>query len=230
MPSHACLHARSSLGRQLDTTPCHSGDKLTRVQVRASRNALVFSGGIPVAQTSQPEIESMQTQQQYTREILPCVPELSRTAQRLARGTTLADDLVQETLARAWQARGSFRPGTNARAWTHRILFNTYINHYRKKKRERQALEEIRGLAHKSIRQVHESFGDEVIAAMGALQPEFREAVELVDLGELSYQDAAERLDCPVGTVMSRLHRGRKRLRNALEGYATHEGVLRPAA
>jgi RNA polymerase sigma-70 factor (ECF subfamily) len=176
------------------------------------------------------ETESMQTQQQYTQEILPCVPELSRTALRLARGTALADDLVQETLTRAWQSRSSFRPGTNARAWTHRILFNTYINHYRKKKRERQALEQIRGLAHKSVRSVHEGFGDEVVAALGALQPEFREAVELVDLGELSYQDAAARLECPVGTVMSRLHRGRKRLRSALEGYAVQEGVRRSAA
>ena len=144
--------------------------------------------------------------------------------------TELADDLVQETLTRAWQSRSSFQPGTNARAWTHRILFNTYINHYRKKKRERQALEEIRGLAHKSVRFVHEGFGDEVVAALGALQPEFREAVELVDLGELSYQDAAARLECPVGTVMSRLHRGRKRLRSALEGYAVEQGVRRSAA
>ena len=172
----------------------------------------------------------MQTQQQYTQEILPCVPELSRTALRLARGTALADDLVQETLTRAWQSRSSFRPGTNARAWTHRILFNTYINHYRKKKREREALEEIRGLAHKNVWPTHEGFGDEVFAALGALRPEFREAVELVDLAELSYQAAAERLECPVGTVMSRLHRGRNRLRRALEGYAVDQGVLRSAA
>ena len=172
----------------------------------------------------------MHTQQQYTQEILPCLPELSRTALRLARGTALADDLVQETLTRAWQSRLSFQPGTNARAWTHRILFNTYINHYRKKKRERQALEEIRGLTHRSVRPTYEGFGDEVVAALGALQPEFRQAVELVDLGDLSYQDAADRLECPVGTVMSRLHRGRKRLRSALEGYAVEQGVRRSAA
>ena len=172
----------------------------------------------------------MHTQQQYTQEILPCLPELSRTALRLARGTALADDLVQETLTRAWQSRSSFQPGTNARAWTHRILFNTYINHYRKKKRERQALEEIRGLTHRSVHPTYEGFGDEVVAALGALQPEFRQAVELVDLGDLSYQDAADRLECPVGTVMSRLHRGRKRLRSALEGYAVEQGVRRSAA
>jgi RNA polymerase sigma-70 factor (ECF subfamily) len=176
------------------------------------------------------ETISMQNQKHYNEEILPCVPELSRTALRLSRGTALADDLVQETLARAWQARASFRAGTNARAWTHRILFNTYINHYRKKKREREALDELRTASRASARDTHDGFGDEVIAALRALRPEFREAVELVDLRDLSYQDAAEQLACPVGTVMSRLHRGRKRLRRALEGYALDEGILQPAA
>jgi RNA polymerase sigma-70 factor (ECF subfamily) len=176
------------------------------------------------------ETTAMQNQEQYHQEILPCVPALSRTALRLAQGTTLADDLVQETLARAWQARASFRPGTNARAWTHRILFNTYINHYRKKRREREGLEELRASTRASDRTAHDGFGDEVLAALRGLRPEFREAVELVDIRDLSYQDAADQLACPVGTVMSRLHRGRKRLRSALEGYATDQGVLRRAA
>jgi RNA polymerase sigma-70 factor (ECF subfamily) len=176
------------------------------------------------------ETISMQNQEHYNEEILPCVPDLSRTALRLARGTTLADDLVQETLARAWQARASFRPGTNARAWTHRILFNTYINYYRKKKREREALDELRASSRVSDSAAHDEFGDEVIAALRGLRPEFREAVELVDVRELSYQDAADQLACPVGTVMSRLHRGRKRLRSALEGYALDQGILRRAA
>jgi len=74
------------------------------------------------------------------------MPDLSRAALRLTRGNALADDLVQETLVRAWQARDSFRPGTNARAWTQRILFNTYINHYRKKRREYEALDQLRAL------------------------------------------------------------------------------------
>ncbi len=166
---------------------------------------------------------------QYQREILPCVPDLSRTAMRLTRGHALADDLVQETLARAWQARASFQPGTNARAWTRRILFNTYVNHYRKTKREREALEELRGLGRQSSRPPADGFGDEVTAALGALQPEFRQAVELVDVQDLSYQDAATQLKCPVGTVMSRLHRGRKRLRKALHPYALEQGVLSAA-
>lgn len=172
----------------------------------------------------------MQNQQHYKQEILPCVPALNRSALRLARGSALADDLVQETLTRAWQARASFRPGTNARAWTHRILFNTYINHYRKKKRERAALEELRGFRDFDERSRPDGLGDEVLNALDTLRPEFREAVELIDLHELSYQDAAVRLECPVGTVMSRLHRGRKRLRAALHGYAAEQGILRSAA
>jgi len=172
----------------------------------------------------------MNTKAQYNEEILPCVPELSRTAHRLTRGNALADDLVQETLARAWQARASFRPGTNARAWTRRILFNTYINHYRKKKREREALDELRSLASAPVRSAHDGFSDEVLSALRSLRPEFREAVELVDLGDLSYQDAAERLACPVGTVMSRLHRGRKRLKRTLADYALDQGIVRSAA
>lgn len=172
----------------------------------------------------------MQNQQQYAQEIIPCVPELSRTALRLTRGAPHADDLVQETLARAWQSRESFQPGTNARAWTHRILFNTYVNHYRKAKREKTALDEVRAFPRRPSRQDHEGYSDEVLAALRALQPEFREAVELVDVAELSYQDAAAELDCPIGTVMSRLHRGRKRLRRVLRSYAEEQGVVRAAA
>ena len=190
-----------------------------------SLKSLVFTPGIAVAKKT----DAMQ-RQQYHQEILPCVPDLSRTALRLTRGTALADDLVQETLVRAWQARESFRPGTNARAWTQRILFNTYVNHYRKRRREHEALDQLRNWSARSQSDRHEDFGDEVTAALGDLSPEFREAVELVDLRDLSYQDAADHLDCPVGTVMSRLHRGRTRLRKALHGYAVDQGVVRDAA
>ena len=172
----------------------------------------------------------MQTQNQYQLEILPCVPELARSARRLARDSSLADDLVQEALARAWQARAHFAPGTNARAWMHRILFNTYINHYRKNRREQQALGELRTASSYREPDVRDGLGDEVVAALSALSPEFRDAILLVDLRDLSYQDAAHRLDCPVGTVMSRLHRGRRQLRGRLREYAVDQGVLRRAA
>ena len=91
-------------------------------------------------------------------------------------------------------------------------------------------LDELRSASCTSHRAAHDGFGDEVAAALRGLRPEFREAVELVDLRDLSYQDAADQLACPVGTVMSRLHRGRKRLRRVLEAYALDQGVLRRAA
>ena len=172
----------------------------------------------------------MQTTKQYEQEILPHVPELTRAALRLARDPALADDLMQESLTRAWQARERFQAGTNARAWMHRILFNTYINHYRQKRRETEAMLELRYAPKPLRREPCEELGDEVRAALAALSPEFREAVLLVDLDDMSYQDAAETLACPVGTVMSRLHRGRKQLRGRLQGYAMKQGVLREAA
>ena len=170
-------------------------------------------------------------EEHYAAEVLPCMPDLSRTASRLTRGTALADDLVQETLTRAWQARSSFQSGTNARAWTHRILVNTYINHYRKRQRELVALEQWEHAERRNRpAAADDGLGDEVAAALGRLQPEFRHVVELVDLRGLSYQEAADRLSCPVGTVMSRLHRGRKRLRQMLGAYAVTEGIVRSAA
>ncbi len=172
----------------------------------------------------------MQTKKQYEREILPHVPELTRAALRLARNAALADDLMQESLTRAWQARERFQSGTNARAWMHRILFNTYINHYRQKRRETEAMLELRHELKPLRREPCDGLGDEVRQALAALSPEFREAVLLVDLDDMSYQDAAETLACPVGTVMSRLHRGRKQLRGRLEHYAVKQGVLRQAA
>jgi len=93
-----------------------------------------------------------------------------------------------------------------------------------------QGLDELRQMSRVHARSTTDGFGDELVAALHALKPEFRAAVELVDLHDLSYQDAAERLSCPVGTVMSRLHRGRKRLQGSLEEYAREQGVLRPAA
>ena len=172
----------------------------------------------------------MQTKKQYEQEILPYVPELTRAALRLTRHPALADDILQESLARARQARERFRAGTNARAWMHRILFNTYVNHYRKKRRETDAMLELRHALKPERREPGEGLGDEVKEALATLSPEFREAVLLVDMDDMSYQDAAQTLACPVGTVMSRLHRGRKQLRGRLQDYAVEQGVLRQAA
>lgn len=160
-------------------------------------------------------------------------PVLREAARRLTGSADEADDLVQDAVMRAWTFWDRFEPGSNARAWLHRILMNTFINAYRKQRRERElfraAGEESRRDAHAAQDYEHaerEGLGDEVGAALEALPPEFRAVVELVDLGDLSYREVATRLGCPIGTVMSRLHRARKQLQESLSKYAHEEGYV----
>jgi RNA polymerase sigma-70 factor, ECF subfamily len=159
--------------------------------------------------------------------------ELRRAALRLTRSPADADDLVQETLTRAWTSWDRFDPSTNARAWLHRILFNTFVNGYRRKRREREALRrtgdstEERAIAPQLVAEL---FGDEVRGAMERLRPEYRHAVVMVDLLGFSYTEAAEAAGCPLGTIMSRLHRGRKTLGAELRGYASELGYCEAAA
>ena len=168
----------------------------------------------------------------YKSQILPYMPELRRAALRYTGSEAGANDLLQETLMRAWTGWSGFSQGTNARAWVHRILRNTFINHYRRNKREREVLLQAHGIvrSRRSTATMPEpfglSYGDEVAQALARLPYEFRQAVEMVDEEGQSYQEAARRLGCPVGTVMSRLHRGRKQLRKSLQGYAEGEGIL----
>jgi RNA polymerase sigma-70 factor (ECF subfamily) len=160
-------------------------------------------------------------------------PVLHEAARRLTGSSDDAADLVQDAVMRAWTFWDRFEPGSNARAWLHRILMNTFINAYRKQRREREL---FRAAGEESRRDAHsaadlgvaerDGLGDEVGAALAALPPEFRAVVELVDLGDLSYREVATKLGCPIGTVMSRLHRARKQLQESLSGYATREGYL----
>jgi RNA polymerase sigma-70 factor (ECF subfamily) len=164
-------------------------------------------------------------------------PALREAARRLTGSMDEADDLVQDAVMRAWTFWDRFEPGSNARAWLHRILVNTFINAYRKQRRERelfkQAGEEARREAHTAADlrvQEHDGLGDEVGAALGSLPAEFRAVVELVDLRDLSYREVAGELECPIGTVMSRLHRARKQLQEMLADYAHSEGYVAVAA
>lgn len=160
-------------------------------------------------------------------------PVLREAARRLTGSTDEADDLVQDAVMRAWTFWDRFEPGSNARAWLHRILMNTFINAYRKQRREREL---FRAAGEESRRESHaardyevadrEGLGDEVGAALAALPPEFRAVVELVDLGDFSYREVANKLGCPIGTVMSRLHRARKQLQETLAAYAHDEGYV----
>jgi RNA polymerase sigma-70 factor (ECF subfamily) len=174
--------------------------------------------------------------QDFDSAILEYSDELYGTAVRLTRDPNDAEDLVQEAIMRAWAFWDRFRAGTNGRAWIHRILMNTFINGYRRKKREREIMGQVQVQVRDQPRWAHDDDGrrreglsDQVEAALAALPEEFRTVVLLVDGNGLSYKEAADALDCPIGTVMSRLHRARKRLQADLRAYAMEEGYVEAA-
>ena len=166
----------------------------------------------------------------FAREVLAHRAELVAAGARLSGSRAEAEDLVQEAILRAWVFFERFQPGTNGRAWMHRILFNTFVNGYRKKRREREILGQVYSTElHASAQEAFgplptETLSDEVQAALEKLPPDFRRVIELVDLDERSYRDAALLLGCPIGTVMSRLHRARRAMKRELEPYADAEG------
>ncbi|MCK5798439.1 MAG: sigma-70 family RNA polymerase sigma factor [Deltaproteobacteria bacterium] len=175
----------------------------------------------------------------FEREALIYVSDLRSAALRYTHNAGDADDLVQETLLRAYAAWQSFRSGTNSRAWLLRILTNNFINQYRRHTKERRwrardeplvSLGRRRAAADPEGVLMERLLGDEVQEALAALSPEYRQVVILADLKGLSYREVADRLGCPMGTVMSRLHRGRRKLSLALESYAREQGILREAA
>jgi RNA polymerase sigma-70 factor (ECF subfamily) len=178
----------------------------------------------------------------FQTDALPYVDQLFGTALRMTGNSTDAEDLVQETFAKAFAAFASYQQGTNLRAWLFRILRNTFINAYRKAKRspysdsadeltDGQLLElESRsaGGVKSAETQALERLGDDdVNAALASLPEDFRTAVYLADVEGFSYKEIAEIMDTPVGTVMSRVHRGRKSLRELLSEYAHERGLVK---
>ena len=177
----------------------------------------------------------------FEADALPYLDQLYGTALRMTRNSTDAEDLVQETYAKAFAAFGSYEQGTNLRAWLFRILRNTYINSYRKAQRtpysdsaeeltDGQLLDiETRGAGgvRSAESEALERLGDEDInEALASLPEDFRTAVYLADVEGFSYKEIAEIMETPVGTVMSRVHRGRKSLRGLLTQYAQERGLL----
>ena len=148
------------------------------------------------------------------------LPRLTARARRYCRNESDSLDLVQETIARALSYRATFVPGSNLHAWLERILTNLFVSRYRRLVRERRALSALAddpcSWIHADAPPMMKALGKEAAGALSELPPAFREVVELVDLHELSYQDAASALGVPVGTVMSRLHRARQRLATRL--------------
>lgn len=138
--------------------------------------------------------------------------ELLRAARRMARSEHDAEDLVQETMERALAALDRFEPGTNARAWLHRILRNAFVSRARRRNVERRVLTSMawEDREHDDVQAVARVFGDRLVSIVAEMPSQYRDALLLVGLDDHSYQDAADELGCPVGTVMSRIHRGRK--------------------
>lgn len=149
--------------------------------------------------------------------------QLYGAAMKMTRNPSDAEDLVQETYLKAFAAFHQFQEGTNLRAWMHRILTNTYINSYRKSQRQPITFLESYDQHEPAVYDpegLMDSISDPTIrSAMMALSVEFRTAVFLCDVERLSYKETAEIMKTPVGTVMSRLHRGRKLLKTALASY-----------
>lgn len=168
--------------------------------------------------------------------------ELYATALRYTKNEKDAEDLVQETFIKAYTNWHRFEQGTNCRAWLFTILTNTFINKYRRKKKEREILnaDDLRPIEENFFdrertefynsperESVQKSFTSELQAALEQLSDEFRTVVVLADLNDFSYKEIAHILDCPVGTVMSRLFRGRKMMRELLVETAYERGIIR---
>ena len=196
-------------------------------------------------EVTEPAAEAIETDAEralrFERDALPYLDQLYGAALRMTRNPADAEDLLQETFAKAFAAFHQFTAGTNLKAWLYRILTNTFINTYRKKQRQPQesggdSIEDwqlARAEAHTStgLRSAEMDALDRmpdsaVTEAMQALAPDFRLAVYLADVEGFSYKEIAEIMGTPIGTVMSRLNRGRNQLRKLLADYAREHGLI----
>ena len=191
-----------------------------------------------------PRISSMKRkpiQADFEREALPHLQALYAAALRMTRNEKDAEDLVQEALLRAYRFFDTFEAGTNCKAWLFRILTNVFCNQYRDRERENVILAEVEsssanleqflGGAGSSGRDTETALLGRMVSAdvekaLAAVPSDFRMAVILADLEDFSYKEIAEIMDCPAGTVMSRLYRGRKMLQGRLHGYAVEHGII----
>ena len=185
----------------------------------------------------------MSAQEQFTADAMQYAPQLFSTALRMTRNRSDAEDLVQETYVKGWRSFRTFQEGTNLRAWLFRIMTNTYINKYNATKRKgtEVELDDVEELfLYKRLGSIDQSklsssaedqmlnlfTDDEVKNALESLPEDFRIPVLLSDVDGFSYKEIAEMLEIPMGTVMSRLHRGRKIMQKMLYEYARERGLI----
>jgi RNA polymerase sigma-70 factor (ECF subfamily) len=197
----------------------------------------------PVSTSEEMLARRRENRAEFEKTALVHLDSLYGAAFRLTRNARDAEDLVQDTVLRAYRFWDSFEKDSNCKAWMFRILTNTFINEYQRRKRHREVLDAATAeqettdgvLVHAGAASqrdpehqlLERSVSDDVARALSDLPDEFRMAVVLCDVEGFSYKEIADIMECPVGTVMSRLHRGRKLLKQSLRGFAVAEGFVR---
>ena len=197
------------------------------------------------AQTNMEEIARLELERAFVREAVPHMDALYATALRLTKNKGNAEDLVQEAMLKAFRYFGKYQQGTNCKAWLFKIMTNTFINNYRKAKKRKEVSidEDSKPLEERAVAvdrdpiqekfgdqdtMFFKLFGDEVKKALEEVPVDFRIVVLLADLQDFAYKEIAEIVDVPIGTVMSRLYRGRKILQTKLTSYAEEQGYIHP--